>query len=134
MDSDEGGFVYQPMDSAVHPKGEVQENDDNEEFIYEPSSDAINDNNTNESNPDPKPVSPPSPKATPALSRVEHEKIYGAATSGDLDVLQRLIQTAVADERATVFSLVNEPSPRGGLTLLHAAASRGHLEVVKWRM
>jgi hypothetical protein len=123
--------VYQPMHSH-----EEEEADDNEQFVYEPSSDAIN-NESNESNAnsEPKLATPPPPTALApaALSRVEHEKIYAAATSGDLKLLQQLIQTAVADERATVFSLVNEPSPRGGLTLLHSVASRGYLEVVQWR-
>jgi hypothetical protein len=120
--------VYQPMDPAAQ-----QGEDENEHFLYEPSSDAANNKSNANSEPKLAVPLPPTAPAPVALSRVEHEKIYGAATSGDLRLLQQLIQTAVADERATVFSLVNEPSPRGGLTLLHSTASRGHLEVVQWR-
>ena len=32
-----------------------------------------------------------------------------------------------------MFALVNDASPRSGLTVIHAAASRGHLEALRWR-
>lgn len=145
------GFVYKPSNDLVSPQNEEEESDD-EHFVYKPSDGALEEQSSpshpeptispepqREQSPEPAPAALTEPEPIPAppsplpLSRVEHEKIYAAATSGDLDLLQRLIQAAVADERATVFALVNEPSPRTGLTLLHLSASRGHYDVVQWR-
>ena len=68
------------------------------------------------------------------LDEPPHEIEVGIARGGvcDLDLLQRLVQAVVADGRTDVFSLVNEPSVRGGFTLLHLAASRGYLDIVQW--
>jgi hypothetical protein len=77
--------------------------------------------------PDPSP-SPAQPQASPA----QLEALYAAASSGDLLLLQRTIQNALQTGNVEPFSLVNGASSRTGLTALHAAASRGYIDVVKW--
>jgi hypothetical protein len=74
-------------------------------------------------------VPPPQTHASPA----QLEALYAAASSGDLTLLQRIIRNASQTGNVEPFSLVNDASSRTGLTGLHAAASRGYLDVVKWR-
>jgi hypothetical protein len=103
---------------------EAEEDDGDEPFVY-PGA-------TEESSP----VEDTQPIVTqPSL--VEHdpvqlEQIYSAAVSGDLPLLQDLFQSAISGN-TEAFALANDASSRTGLTPLHGAASRGHLEVVKWR-
>jgi Ankyrin repeats (many copies) len=79
--------------------------------------------------PDPNPAPPPQTHASPA----QLEALYAAASSGDLLLLQRIIRNASQTGNVEPFSLVNDASSRTGLTALHAAASRGYLDIVKWR-
>ncbi|KAI0082565.1 hypothetical protein K474DRAFT_538349 [Panus rudis PR-1116 ss-1] len=67
-------------------------------------------------------------------SSVQLEALQTAAASGDLKLLQNLFKTALEAGDVESFSLANDASPRTGLTALHAAASRGYLNIVKWRM
>ena len=76
---------------------------------------------------------PPPPPATPSPSPAQLEAIYAAASSGDLVQLQRLFRTAAEDQGVDAFSLANDATSRTGLTPLHAACSRGHLDVAQWR-
>lgn len=64
------------------------------------------------------------------------EEIYTAAVSGNLHLLQTLFQSAVSSDSNPMepFTLANDATTRTGLTPLHGAASRGHLDVVQWRM
>jgi hypothetical protein len=78
---------------------------------------------------DPDPSPPP---AQPQASPAQLEALYAAASSGDLLLLQRTIQNALQTGNVEPFSLVNGASSRTGLTALHAAASRGYIDVVKW--
>ncbi|KAH9973097.1 hypothetical protein BGW80DRAFT_284870 [Lactifluus volemus] len=71
---------------------------------------------------------PPQTHASPA----QLEALYAAASSGDLTLLQRIIHNALQTGNVEPFSLVNDASSRTGLTGLHAAASRGYLDIVKW--
>jgi hypothetical protein len=71
---------------------------------------------------------PPQTHASPA----QLEALYAAASSGDLTLLQRIIRNALQTGNVEPFSLVNDASSRTGLTGLHAAASRGYLDIVKW--
>jgi hypothetical protein len=79
--------------------------------------------------PDPNPAPAPQTHASPA----QLEALYAAASSGDLLLLQRIIRNASQTGNVEPFSLVNDASSRTGLTGLHAAASRGYLDIVKWR-
>ncbi|KAJ2920154.1 hypothetical protein MD484_g376, partial [Candolleomyces efflorescens] len=54
------------------------------------------------------------------------------ASSGDLPLLQRLFKNATETNNVQPFSLANDAASRTGFTVLHAAASRGYLEIVKW--
>ncbi|KAI0254909.1 hypothetical protein BJV78DRAFT_885846 [Lactifluus subvellereus] len=78
--------------------------------------------------PDPSPAPPPQTRASPA----QLEALYAAASSGDLSLLQKIIQNASQTGNVEPFSLVNDASSRTGLTALHAAANRGYIDIVKW--
>jgi hypothetical protein len=78
--------------------------------------------------PNPNPSLPAQPHASPA----QLEALYAAASSGDLSLLQRIINNALQTGNVESFSLVNGASSRTGLTALHAAASRGYIDIVKW--
>ncbi|KAG6817214.1 hypothetical protein H0H87_011572 [Tephrocybe sp. NHM501043] len=71
-----------------------------------------------------RPPQPPSP--------AQLESLYAAATSGDLPLLKQLFQNALRTGEVEPFSLANNASSRTGFTALHAAASRGYLDIVKW--
>ncbi|KAJ6516018.1 hypothetical protein C8R45DRAFT_1087145 [Mycena sanguinolenta] len=108
------------------------EDDDDEEFVY-PASDP---------EPEPEPefvypaseptqeVPPPPPVQHPSPAQLE--SIYAAASSGDLPLLKRLFRNALETGNVQPFSLSNDASPRTGFTALHAAASRGYLDIVIW--
>ncbi|KAF7971765.1 hypothetical protein HWV62_19939 [Athelia sp. TMB] len=73
--------------------------------------------------------------ATPAQnhpSPAQLESLFAAASSGDLPLLQKLFTTALQTGNVENFALANDASSRTGLTALHAAASRGYLDIVKW--
>ncbi|KDQ20611.1 hypothetical protein BOTBODRAFT_100253, partial [Botryobasidium botryosum FD-172 SS1] len=72
------------------------------------------------------------PTVYPSPSQLE--ATFAAASSGNLEQLQRLFQSALSESDAEAFALANDAAARTGLTALHAAASRGHLDVVQWRM
>jgi hypothetical protein len=112
----------------VYPNGDTQVNrktaeSDEEEFVYpglsQPSEIAEE----------------PAPVPAPAQSRpspAQLESLYAAASSGDLALLKKLFRNALESNDVQSFSLSNEASARTGLTALHAAASRGYLDIVQW--
>ncbi|KAF8341513.1 ankyrin repeat-containing domain protein [Cantharellus anzutake] len=65
-------------------------------------------------------------------SPAQLEAIYAAASSGDIEQLRRLFDSAQEEHGIDGFTLANEATSRTGLTPLHAACSRGHLEVAQW--
>ncbi|KII94681.1 hypothetical protein PLICRDRAFT_188292 [Plicaturopsis crispa FD-325 SS-3] len=67
-------------------------------------------------------------------SPAQLESLYAAASSGDLSLLKKLFTTALRTGDVEAFALSNDASSRTGFTALHAAASRGYLDIVKWRM
>ena len=78
----------------------------------------------------------PVPEAKPAKvhpSPAQLESLQAAASSGDLTLLKKLFRTALQTGNVEPFALANDASPRTGLTALHAASSRGYLDIVKWR-
>lgn len=78
--------------------------------------------------------SAPVPRPTKAHpSPAQLESLQAAASSGDLVLLQKLFHTALQTGEVEPFALANDASPRTGLTALHAASSRGYLDIVKWR-
>ena len=84
--------------------------------------------------------SPPSPSPPPPARPVKQkptqaqlEALYAAASSNDLGLLQNLFRNACQNENVEAFALANDAAARTGLTALHAAASRGYLEIVYWR-
>ena len=83
------------------------------------------------SNPSPSPS--PSPPTQIHASPAQLEALYAAASSGDLPLLQGIVRNASQAGNVEPFSLVNDASSRTGLTALHASASRGYLDMVKWR-
>lgn len=78
----------------------------------------------------PRDLEPPPPTLP---SPAQLESLYAAASSGDLLLLKRLFRNAVESNDVQQFSLANDASTRTGFTALHAAASRGYLDIVQWR-
>ncbi|SJL02266.1 uncharacterized protein ARMOST_05592 [Armillaria ostoyae] len=104
--------------------GDDQESDndsEDEEFLY-PGADAPN-TTTGDNGHVPTP---------PAPSPAQLEALYAAASSGDLPLLKKLFATALESSNVGSFSLANVASSRTGFTTLHAAASRGYLDIVTW--
>lgn len=79
------------------------------------------------------PVSSPVVPAQPHPSPAQLEALSAAASSGDLSLLKKLFQTASQGGKLEAFALSNDASSRTGFTVLHTAASRGYLDIVKWR-
>ncbi len=75
--------------------------------------------------------SPVPPRHHPSPAQLE--ALHSAAASGDLRRVQTEFRSAVRADDVEPFELANDASPRTGLTALHAAASRGWLDIVKWR-
>lgn len=97
----------------------LSDDGDDEHFVYPaPSS-----SDTREATP------PHQTHPTPA----QLESLYAAASSGDLTLLKRLFKNATETGDVQPFSLANDASSRTGFTALHAAASRGYLDMVTWR-
>ena len=85
--------------------------------------------------PSPPSPSPPPPARPPKQkpSQEQLEALYTAASSNDLPLLQKLFRNACQNENVEEFAFANDAAVRTGLTALHAAASRGYLEIVQWR-
>lgn len=69
---------------------------------------------------------------TPRPSPAQLEALYAAASSGDLRLLKNLFRNALDTAQVEPFALANDASTRTGLTALHAASSRGYLDIVIW--
>lgn len=85
--------------------------------------------------PSPPSPSPPPPARSPTQkpTQAQLEALYAAASSNDLSLVQKLFRNACQNENVEEFAFANDAAVRTGLTALHAAASRGHLEIVQWR-
>lgn len=110
-----GSQVALPLDSS-----DLTESPSSNEALHETSP------------PRPLPDSTPPLQPQPHASPAQLEALYAAASSGDLPLLQRIIHNALQSGNVEPFSLVNGASSRTGLTALHAAASRGYIDIVKW--
>ncbi|KAG2348762.1 hypothetical protein BDR05DRAFT_378942 [Suillus weaverae] len=77
------------------------------------------------------PVSPPAVPTQLHPSPAQLEALSAAASSGDLSLLKKLFQTTSQGGQVEAFALSNDASHRTGFTVLHAAASRGYLDIVK---
>ena len=83
----------------------------------------------------PRAEEPSSSIARPATrhpSPVELDVLINAAQAGDLSQLRNIFKSTLQSGDVERFALANDASPRSGLTALHIAASRGHLEVARW--
>lgn len=98
---------------------ESPDDSDEEEFVYPGGTTTVQ-----PEEPSYHPPQHPSP--------AQLESLYAAASSGDLLLLQRLFRNALESGDVQPFSLANDASTRTGLTALHAAASRGYLDIVIW--
>lgn len=75
---------------------------------------------------------PPPPHTPPHPSPAQLEALSAAVSQGDLVLLKKLFATALQGD-LEAFALANDASSRTGFTALHAAASRGYLDIVQWR-
>ena len=132
----------------------MHEDSDEEEFVY-PGADPADPPSEPEPEPAPVEVAQPvprragtptpeplvkelQPQSSPVPSKhhpspAQLEALHAAAASGDLRRVQTEFRKAVRADDVEPFELANDASPRTGLTALHAAASRGWLDIVKWR-
>ena len=127
------------MGTDSHPQSrdsahEEQEDSDDEPFVYpgspEPHTGDVPHPVASAEEP---PVIPAQgPVRRPVASPEQLEEIYSAAATGDLFLLQTLFQSALASGDLEAFALANSATSRTGLTPLHAASSRGHVEIVQW--
>ncbi|KAI5119908.1 hypothetical protein M0805_003712 [Coniferiporia weirii] len=76
------------------------------------------------------PQSQPQPPVHATAAQLE--ALYAAGLSGDLGLLKKLVDDATSTGEFEAFTLVNDASPRTGLTVVHAAASRGRMNALKW--
>ena len=83
------------------------------------------------STPPSNPLPPPPSKQKPTQAQLE--ALYAASSSNDLPLLQKLFRNACQNENVEEFALANDAAVRTGLTALHAASSRGYLEIIQWR-
>ncbi|KAH7916333.1 hypothetical protein BJ138DRAFT_996133 [Hygrophoropsis aurantiaca] len=132
------------MDDNAEFKYPGHEESDDEEFVYpgvteQPVEiDQPEEHDTNEAEPlteaeqVPSPVPPPAIQTQPHPSPAQLEALSAASSSGDLSLLKKLFQTALQGGELEAFALANDASSRTGYTALHAAASRGYLDIVKW--
>ena len=123
-DSDEEEFVY-PGDSASSPRSLTPPL----QFEEAPSPPPFSEHSIPSRNPS---EHPPSTKKTPTLEQLED--LHAASASGDLKRVQSVFGRAVEVGEVDPFALANDASPRTGLTATHTAASRGFLDIVKWCM
>lgn len=72
-------------------------------------------------------------QASPHPSPAQLEALSAAVSQGDLVLLKELFATALQGGDVEAFALANDASSRTGFTPLHAAASRGYLDIIKWR-
>ena len=129
--SDEEEFLYtstspieRPMENIPQTSTDVHENhaSDSEEEVFSYPNPSLS---------SPRVAQPEANVQRPTL--VQLEALYNSAVSGEISTLQQLFRTALESSNIEAFALANDASSRTGLTALHAAASRGHLEMVKWR-
>nr|GAT54053.1 ankyrin unc44 [Mycena chlorophos] len=107
------------------------DDDDAQEFVYPHSEDEPNSAHDDEHDIFVYPTDPAPPRVDHP-SPAQLEALYAAASSGDLEQLQRLFRNALDGGNVEPFGLSNDASTRTGLTALHAAASRGYLDIVSW--
>ena len=147
-DSDEEEFVYPSTEADDTPASAPDPEDESEStFEYRPLEEP-------EPSHEPAHLSPPHRAGTPTPeplvqaqaiqvaspvpskhhpTAAQLEALHAAAASGDLRRVQTEFRKAVRADDVEPFELANDASPRTGLTALHAAASRGWLDIVKWR-
>ncbi|KAJ2930190.1 hypothetical protein H1R20_g6886, partial [Candolleomyces eurysporus] len=124
LSQDDGNHLLRAAEtSSLEPQVDITteedgEDDEDEEFVY-PGVEA----DQTEAAPAPQSAHP---------SPAQLESLYAAASSGDLPLLQRLFKNAIETNNVQPFSLANDAASRTGFTVLHAAASRGYLEIVVW--
>jgi hypothetical protein len=146
-DSDEE-FVYPGGENSASPGDQVlaaqpevatpQEVDaDEEEFVYpaagtpaSPVEGSLSDSTRLGEHPIPalSVSTPVQSHPTPA----QLEALYAAASSGDLQLFRNLFRNTLENGNLEPFTLANDATSRTGLNPLHAAASRGYLDIVKW--
>ena len=123
-EDDEEPFTYPGSNSSEPPSPKFQ---------YEPSS-PISSPVIQDLPPVVETSVPPSVSISSHPTPAHLEAIATAASTGDLERLQTLFQSIVAETGAQAFALANDAAQRTGQTALHVAASRGHLQTVQWRM
>lgn len=121
-----GSEPTQEAASSNHSEEGSDENSEDEEFVYPGTTSK---STTQEEETLSVPLAPIQHHPSPA----QLESLYAASSSGDLLLLKKLFRTALQSGDVEAFALANDASSRTGFTALHAAASRGFIDIVKWR-
>lgn len=115
------------------------EDSDEEEFVYPGVDHHTEQLEVEEEPPQPDPKPEPLPVAAAPVptksppSPAQLEALHAAATSGELTRVQTVFRSALKSGDVESFALANDAPSRIGQTALHAASSRGYLDIVKWR-
>ncbi|THH12226.1 hypothetical protein EW145_g143 [Phellinidium pouzarii] len=132
-DDDDEGFKYPDDDDSEMSNGTDHETEKSEER-----------RSTNPATPEetPKglglelsnslPLTPHEQQQQSHPTAAQLEALYTAGLSGNLTHLKNLVNEATSSGKFEAFALANDASPRTGLTVVHAAASRGHMNALKW--
>ena len=115
----------------------MHEDSDEEEFVYpgvvDPAEEAEEESPKPDLKPEPLPVAAAPVPAKSPPSPAQLEALHAAATSGELSRVQTVFRSALKSGDVESFALANDAPSRIGQTALHAASSRGYLDIVKWR-
>ena len=144
-DDDDDVFQYPASDDEgaeeQEDTGNNEHDSEEEEFRYPVSPESPVATGPFEPEPGPSSVIPPvpepeveQPKPIVHPTPVQLKALYDAGLSGDLVTLRQIVSNATASGEIEAFALVNDASPITGLTVVHACASRGHLDALKWCM
>lgn len=147
-DDDETEFTYTPQSASTFAnaflrganinslqmtsnKADDQVDDGEEEFSY-PTTSPLGESSSYGAiqAPEPTPVVIRPVVQTPSSTQLE--AIFAAASAGNLASLRDIFAKAQSEQSIEPFVLANEATSRTGLNSLHAAASRGHLDTVRW--
>ncbi|EPT02761.1 hypothetical protein FOMPIDRAFT_1059042 [Fomitopsis schrenkii] len=135
------GTIQENGSGAVSPDPSEparDEDSDEEEFVYPGVDHHTEQLEVEEEPPQPDPKPEPLPVAAAPVptksppSPAQLEALHAAATSGELTRVQTVFRSALKSGDVESFALANDAPSRIGQTALHAASSRGYLDIVKW--
>ncbi|GJJ07266.1 hypothetical protein Clacol_001466 [Clathrus columnatus] len=124
-EEEEEEFIYEQSMDRVTPPLSEEGDDDAEAFKYavSPIAETV-----------PRSDSPPAVSLSQSIqvSAAQLTSILAAAAVSNFSSFQSQFEAIISHTNVTPFTLANEASPRTGLTVLHVASNKGHLDTLKW--